>query len=332
MTQLSVVRQQPIYPGLLGVPGSDVSRGLRWRSSGIVLYVDQDHPNATAAADGTDPENPLTTITAAFARLAAFHALPGISAVGSTIVIAGQIYTESIAVDQASYPAYVTILGAGPGRYPVVWAPATAAQDCLTIDEYGWTVDGIHFLPGATGASVVLTRNAGAGAEGTVVQNCFFNGGWASGGDGIVLSGAPANVSILNNRFAEFAATGPCIDVTATGTADPYQTHIIGNTFQESGVYIASTAGGWNASIIRDNTFTDSSGDDALPLTTTFIDLGNGSLGWNTVTQNIFPGTYSVAGGYTSEAGGLDNWNGNYAADVTPAQVGDNGLTIAEPV
>lgn len=328
---LSVVRQQPWYPGQFGVPGSDVSRGLRWRSSGIVLFVDEDHPNATLTADGTDPNNPLSTITAACARLVAFHALASISAVGSTIVIAGQIYTESIAIDQASYPAYVTILGAGPGRYPVVWAPATAAQDCLTIDEYGWTVDGIHFLPGATGASVVLTRDAGAGAEGTVIQNCFFNGGWASGGDGIILSGAPANVTIQGNRFAEFAATGPCIDVTATGTADPYQAHIIGNTFQESGVYIASTAGGWNAAIIKDNVFTASSADDALPATTTYIDLGNGSLGYNTVTGNTFPGLYTVAGGYTSEAGGLDNWNGNFAQDMTAAQVSASGLTIARP-
>jgi hypothetical protein len=327
---LPQVRLQPWYPGQVGVPGSDVPRGLRWRSAGVVFYVDADHPNATATADGTDPENPLSTITAAMARLVTFHAENSIQAVNSVVVVAPGTYTETIAIDQTNYPDYCTILAGGNGQYPVIWAPAAAADSILTIDAYGWLVDGIHFQPGDTGCAIELTRTAGAGAEGTVIHDCFFNGGWGAGGNGIELNGAPANVSILNNRFAEFARATPCIVVTATGTADPYQTHIIGNTFQESAEYIDSDAGGWNASVIAHNVF--ASATPELGPTTTYINLGNGSLGYNVVTQNVFGGLYSNAGGYTAEAGGLDNWVGNIAQDVGSGQVADNGFTVALPV
>ena len=57
--QLPQVRQAILYQGQVGVPGSDVPRGLRTSPAGIVLFVDANHPNATATADGTDPENPL---------------------------------------------------------------------------------------------------------------------------------------------------------------------------------------------------------------------------------------------------------------------------------
>jgi len=324
------VRLQPWYPGQFGVPGSDVPRGLRWRSAGVVFYVDTNHPNASDDADGTDPENPLETITTALVRLASFHAEGSIQAVNSVIVIAPGTYTESVSITQADHPDYCTLLGGGNGRYPVIWAPAAAADSILTIDAYGWVVDGLHFLPGDTGCAIELTRTAGAGAEGTVIQNCFFNGGWGAGGNGIELNGAPANVSILGNRFAEFTTGNSCITVTATGTADPYQIHIMGNTFQECAEYIASAAGGWNASVIEGNVFAEATG--ALAATTTYIDLGNGSRGYNVVTQNIFGGTYSNAGGYTAEAGGLDNWVGNIAHDVASGQVADNGFTVAQPV
>jgi len=88
-------------------------------------------------------------------------------------------------------------------------------------------------------------------------------------------------------------------------------------------------AAGWNASIIRGNVFAQATGD--LAATTTYINLGTGSLGYNVVTGNVFGGDYSNAGGYTAETNGLDNWVGNVAADVLAATVADNGFTVAEP-
>jgi len=311
----------------MGVTGSDVSRGLRWRSRGIVLYVDENHPNANAFNDGTDPENPVSTIAAAMARLVAYHALTGHDAANSVIVLAPATYTENIAIAGSGYPDYCTILGGGNGKYPVIWN--CAAGDCLSIDKYGWRIEGIHFQPSSTGAGVRLTRVTGPGAEGTVIEDCFFNGGWGTGQYGIEFAGAPANVSILNCRFAEFDASSPAITVTDTSTADPYQTHIMGCTFQECAEYITSVVGGWNASVIMNNVFAEATGD--LAATTAYIELGNGSLGYNTVTQNIFGGDYSIAGGYASEAGALDNWIGNIAYDMAALEVGTNGFTIALP-
>jgi len=324
---LPQIRLQPWYQGQMGVPGSDVPRGLRERSSGVVFYVDGNHPNATATADGTDPENPLLTIAAAVARLATFHAEASISAENSVIVIAPGTYSENIAIDGTNYPDFCTFLGGGNGRYPVIWTCATG--DCLSLDAYGWLVDGIHFQPSATGAGVKLTRDAGAGAEGTVIQNCFFNGAWGTGLYGVELEGAPANVTIQGCRFAEFDAASPCITVTDTSTACPYQTHILSNTFQEAAEYITSVAGGWNASIIAGNHFVAATGD--LAATTAYIELGVAALGCNQVVGNYLDGDYSNTGGYTAGSAGTDNWLGNFAFDIAEAEVGDNAITIAVP-
>ena len=284
------------------------------------FYVDSTHANAHADNDGTDPEAPFALIQSAVDS-------PFLTA-RSTIFVSGAS-TESVTVP-TTIADYVNLVAVGQGLgggQPVLWAPA--AGDGLTIDAYGWYVYGFRFQPAADGAGVKLTRVSGAGAEGTVIQRCFFDGLWGQGLYGVELDGAPANVSILNCRFAEFDASSPCITLTATGTASPYQTHILDCTFQECAEYLTSVVGGWNASVIMRNVFAEATGD--LAATTTYIDLGTGSLGYNIVTQNIFSGDYSNTGGYTAESQGLDNWVGNYAADVAEAEVGDNGLTIAEP-
>lgn len=331
---LPQVRLAPWYPGQFGVPGSDVPRGLRWNSSGVVFYVDSNHPNATTTADGTDPENPLSTIAAAVARLATFHALSSVSAEHSVIVIAPGTYSENIAIDGTNYPDYCTFLGGGNGKYPVIWT--AAAGDCLTIDAYGWLIDGIHFQPADDGAGVKLTRDAGFGAEGTVIQNCFFNGLWGTGLYGVEFEGAPANVSILNCRFAEFGADMPAITVTDTSTADVYQMHIMGCTFQECDEYIArDCAGGYSQAVIAHNIFVDATNDATYPGgadgTDMFIDLRGaaGGNGYSTVTFNSLGGDYSNTGGYYAGTG--DNWVGNYAEDVAETEVGDNGITVAVP-
>ena len=59
---LPVVRDPSRYPGQFGVSGSDVERGLRWRSAGFVLYVNNIHPLTGDGNDDTNPDAPLTTI------------------------------------------------------------------------------------------------------------------------------------------------------------------------------------------------------------------------------------------------------------------------------
>lgn len=324
---LPQIRMQPWYPGQMGVPGSDVPRGLRTSSAGIVLYVSADHPNATATADGTDPENPFSTIAAAAARLVTFHAEASVQAENSIIVVSPGVYTDNIVIDNTTYPEDCTIYAASSNRFGVIWRPA--AGDALTIDQGGWVVDGFHFQPSSTGAGVKLTWDAGSGGEDAVIQNCFFDGRWGTGLYGIEFEGSPANVKIQNCRFAEFDATSPCITVTDTSTACPFQTHILGCTFQECAEYITSVAGGWNASIIAGNHFVVATAD--LAATTTYIDLGTAALGCNQVVGNYLDGDYSNTGGYTAGSAGTDNWLGNFAFDIAEAEVGPDAITIALP-
>ncbi|GAF90356.1 unnamed protein product, partial [marine sediment metagenome] len=275
--------------------GSDVPRGLRSQANGVVFYVSADHPNASADADGTDPENPLTTITAAFARLAAFHALAGVQAEGSVIVVSPGTYTDSITIDSATYPQGCAIVAADVTKYDTIWAPGEG--DALAIDQSNWVVDGFHFQPAADGAGVHLTWTAAGAGHGATIQNCFFDGRWGTGLYGIETRG-PANVTIQNNRFAEFGVAQPCI-VTRANTVSPYQNHILNNTFQECAEYITNIAEGYNACVFMYNVFSEATGE--LTATTTYIDLGGPGHGANVVTQNIFGGTYSILGGYESE-------------------------------
>lgn len=324
---LPVIRQQPIYPGQPGVAGSDVSRGLRSQSSGVVFYVDGSHPNATTTADGTDPNNPLSTITAAMARLVTFHALTSVPAEGSVIVVSPGTYTDNITIDRTDYPADCTIIASANSKFDTVWVPT--AGDALTIDQSGWVVDGFHFQPASDGAGVHLTWTAGAGGEDTYIQNCFFDGRWGTGLYGIELEGAPANVTIQDTRFAEFGTGQPAIVVRSCNQASPYQNHFFNNTFQECAEYITNIAEGYNACIFAGNFFASATGQ--LAATTTYIDLGGPGFGYNMVVGNYFSGDYSNTGGYTAEAAGTDNWVGNFAEDVAEAEVGDNGITIAVP-
>ena len=135
MSPLPQIRQQPWYPGQLGVPGSDVQRGLRWETTGITLFVDPDSNNDSDAADGTDPENPLTTIQQAVTTLVAHQTAMGCSLAGSTIVCAGAAYTESVTI-----PITIDncrLLAGGPTWHRPSWASGAAGTPCLTVNAEG---------------------------------------------------------------------------------------------------------------------------------------------------------------------------------------------------
>jgi hypothetical protein len=307
--------------GQMGVRGSDVQRGLRWEPTGIVLYVDPDSNNDTDQADGTDPENPMTTIQAAVTRL-------------SVIVLGGMAYTETVTIP-ATAPNYCTILGGANTRFRPTWASGGAAENCLTIRAEGWTIDGIEFDCPSAAAGIRLEEVPASSysAYKTRIQNCTFDGLW-SGLYGIEFYGAPHRVQIYNNWFVEMNNVDPtlawCIYVTDSSHTNPYQCEIVGNRFMDSDNYVGSLGAirGFNVSLFQNNVF-----EDGVLLTpTTFLDLRGGSRGYNIVTGNFFGGTYTNAGGYYANAATPNGcWVGNFA-DITPPQVADNGLTIAVPV
>ena len=319
---IPMLKLPPFFGGQMGVPGSDSPLGLRTHSDGVVLYVAPDNLNATDSNDGTNPVEPKATMAGAIASsLLVPH---------SVIRVCGDI--DETVVVPATAPSHVTILG--DWMFAPTWGPALAAGGCLSIDAYGWRISGLHFQPGTAGAGVQLTRTAGSGAENTVIDNCFFEGMWGASLYVIDLNGAPANVKIINSRFAEFGAAKACITVTATGIADPYQTQILGCTFQESDEYISrDCAGGWNQTVIWGCLFADGTHDAAFPAgaggTAVFIDMRGGSNGYNTVVYNFLGGDYSNTGGYWAGTG--DSWQGNVAFDIAEAEVGAESFTIAIP-
>lgn len=325
-----VLRQQPFYPGQMGVPGSDISRGIRYQPRGVTLYVDSGHNNATAVGDGTDPENPLTTIEQAITNLVNWYA-DGEEVDYSTIVVSGAV-TEAISItDYTTHPGHVTIAGIGPSPFSPYWTSGAAASPCIIMGAVGWRVTGFRFyVPAAAAAVVVPCTQApyGANAIGirTVIDNCYFDGSVNTGLYGIDLHGAPYNVNILNNIFGFITGVGgACIDSTNTGYADAYRTYIANNWFHESTTGIDASL---NVGAVIDNVFNV---DGPNPMTTV-VDLRGGTQGENIVCGNYFgDADYSNAGGFYANAGNPGGWAGNVSQDTAEAEVGDNGWTIAVP-
>ena len=333
MVTLPQVRQAPWYPGQIGVSGSDVQRGLRWEPAGIVLYVDENHPGASATADGTDPEHPQTTIQQAITNLTNFATATSCSLEGSVIVVAAESTPAESVIIPATAPKNCTILGAGDGINCPAWTAATATGVALTIRQQGWTIDHILFRAGAGGQSIKLDWVPGSSYVGyrTTIQNCHFDGLW-QGLYAINLYGAPYDVVIRNNWFREWRkgdTTAYAIICTDSSTANPYMCKIIGNWFEENENHIGSLGNNksFNVSLFQGNTFHDG----VLITATLMLDLRGGTQGENTVTQNIFGGDYSNTGGYYANAGNPGNWVGNICEDVAEAEVADNGFSVAVP-
>ena len=330
---LPQIRLQPWYPGQMGVSGSDVPRGARWSPTSIVLYVDENHPGATADADGTDPENPLTTIALAITRLIAFATATSSSLVGSYIVVgAGATIAETVVVPPTA-PIGVTIMGAGGSFARPTWTAATAAGTALTIRQEGWTIKGFNFTTGAAGTAISLAWVPGSSYVGnrcTIIDN-FFDGAWG-GLYGINLVGAPYDTRIINNEFREYRrgdTTAHAIITTNSLEANAYMNRIENNVFWENENHIGSLNDdrGFNNSFFVGNMFNAG----VLIAATRKLDLRGGSQGENIVVGNYFCGDYSNTGGYWANAANPGNWVGNFAEDVGEGEVGDNGITTLPP-
>jgi len=331
---IPLVRFSSLFPGQMGVDGSDVSLGMRWGTTAITMWVDPDHPDTGDAHDGTDPVHPMETIQAAVTKLTAHQTAQATSMAGSVIVLGGMAYTETVTIPAAA-PDYCTLVGAGPGMHRPTWASGAAAENCLTVQSEGWTIQNIEFNCPASAAGVRVEEHTvnGTNAYKTVIRDCMFDGLWA-GLYGIDFYGAPHRVSILNNWFMEMNQgddSAFCIMITdsAVGPGNPYQCSIIGNRFSDSDNYIGNLNSnrGFNVSLIQGNVFEWGT----LITPTIYIDLRGGSQGENIVTGNVFCGDYSNTGGYWAHAANPGMWGGNIAEDVAEAEVGDNGLTIAPP-
>ena len=159
---LPLTRLTPWYPGQMGVPGSDVSLGLRTAPQGNVYYVDNTHLNATAVADGTDPNYPLTTIDIAIGKCTANH---------HDLIVVGSNHAESIATAAAINcdMAGIRIVGVGTGQNrPRI--SFTNALSTIAIAAANVTIENLLFLVGIDSVAVMIDVNA----DDFTLLNCEF--------------------------------------------------------------------------------------------------------------------------------------------------------------
>ena len=329
---LPQIRLQPWYSGQMGVSGSDVPRGIRWAPTAIVLYVDNSHPGASVDADGTDPENPLTTVAQAVTNLIAFATATSSNLYGSAIVIgAGATVAETVVVP-ATAPRGVSIIGAGGSRHRPTWSAATAAGTALTLRQQEWTVESITFEAGAEGTGIRLDEVPGTSyiSYKTVIRNCQFDGLWG-GLYGINFSGAPHRVTVENCEFIEWrsnAGEAFAVCITDTTHALPLQCRFHNNLFWSNENHVGSIDAqrSFNSSLFVGNVFDQ----NAYIAATVLLDFRASTIS-NIAVGNYFGGDYSNTGGYHDSVGAPANWLGNFAEDIGENEVGDNGLTIAPP-
>jgi hypothetical protein len=311
---LPVTRLTPWYPGQFGVYGSDVPRGIRVRTEGIVLYVDGGHPEANNNNDGTNPDAPKATIQAAVSS-------PWLVQ-GSTILVAPGTYEEEIVIP-ATAPPYCTLAGAGPSYFSPSIETQEEDEAAIQCSALGWTFTNFRVVGEEAAAGIHLLKAAGTEADNTIIDHVQFYGA-GNALYGVALDGAPKFVTIRDCLFTLHEQGGDATGIAVTDftVLEPLQCLIEDNRFIENENHIV---GEFNWSVIRGNVLATGTG----VVVGDYIDISGGTDGGNTVYGNVFEGTYTEVGGYTAHA--ADNWTGNIAEDLAPATVGDNGLTIARP-
>ena len=327
MFNLNVLKAPPWFHDGMGVPGADTDDGLRMTPSARTIYVSNTHPSGSLTNDGTDPENPCSTIVTGIARMA----LANGGQVGDQLVIAAGDYAESIQVGLDTHPSYCHIRGEVPHRFRPQWASVDGtATPAAILGCLGWTVSSIRFVC-PTGIDAVVIPNTQAPYTAndvgirTHIISCYFDG-QLTGLSGINLHGAPYDVQIEDCLFSNIANAGNtalAIRSTNTGFANPRAIRLLNNDFYDCDAYVVLSL---NGSIVKGNTFNSSTLGGAA-----MLDLRGGTLGENVVVGNYLGGDYSNTGGYYANAGNPGNWVGNFAEDVAEGEVGDNGITVAVP-
>ncbi len=182
---LPLIREQTLYPSQMGVPGSDTRAGLRSSVSGVVLYVDPNHPGATASADGTNPENPLSTVAAALTRCQPYRgdtiSVMGNNAWGNAYGYGNIADGRLLAISEeviVTIPG-VRIVGVCPSAANgVVWTPASNGGTCITVRALDVLIEGFFFDEGAfTGCNAIsaVWNGTTAWGDNLTVRNCVFS-------------------------------------------------------------------------------------------------------------------------------------------------------------
>jgi len=323
----ALTRLNSLFPGQMGVDGGWTETGLRTHVTGVDIYVDPNYPGATATADGTDPTNPLTTITAALAKCENFR--------GDTIHVMANDgwqygpnstdYTTVINEDVVVTKHGVRIVGVAPSSpLGVIWRPATAGGVACTVQALDVLIEGFCFVEssaGVGGGNGILAAWNGTTTWGDsmVVRHCYFSDSI----DTAIELNYAWNCEIHDNVFQECDTCGIYCD-----PANSAASYIIirDNVFHDVG---ESATGAVNMDeadhcTIYHNSIFNSNAVAAAVATDEGVNLANG--GNNMVYENSFS--------CLLPAGANGDIDDLCTASATDAWVGNNcmnGLLVTNP-
>jgi hypothetical protein len=176
---IPLTRQNPWFPGQMGVPGTDTETGLRSHTTGAIFYVDPNFPGASDARDGTNPEDPLLTIAAALTKCQPYR--------GDVVaVMANNAWQFANPLDGQLVlpvgPVVVTvpgvrIVGVNPtGALGVAWMPTDNNQTLITVHALDVLIEGFNFYEGIFTGTRAIFSDWGALKYGDnlTVRHCNF--------------------------------------------------------------------------------------------------------------------------------------------------------------
>ena len=181
---MPLTRLNPVYPGQLGVPGTDEDTGLRMHPTGKVLYVDPNYPGASDARDGTNPTAPMLTVAAALALCRDWHGDVIMVSTNSMWLygeggqgLATATYTAAISEEITVNVNGVRIVGAGRGPTGVMWNPIQNAGTCITVSALDVIIEGFSFDQGVYAACDAIYAEWDGGTlfgDNLTVRHCYF--------------------------------------------------------------------------------------------------------------------------------------------------------------
>jgi hypothetical protein len=318
---LPMLKFPPFFTGQLGISGSETALGLRQHTVGKVFYVDVNHPLANTSNDGTSPDAPLSTITAALARCTRFSgdtilvAPNGRWQPGFTTGVRSVVITENVVV---TVPG-VQIIGLQKNGSGVRWDTSTTAgglgginMDIRVPDVY---VAGFEFAcdSAAGSACVRVNTNVALGyySDGSVIQFCKFRAGREVSLVGLHMLGADSIVI----SDCEFVAVGSGILAAAAADGTEPDLNRLLDCLFIANVTCAANLALWNYGTVKGNVF------NAAGIGGTLLEMAGGVTGMNHVCHNFFS---CAAGGFAAAATG-------HAADFWSANELDDAVSYATP-
>ena len=181
-----LTRFPTLWPGQMGVPGTDNDRGERMHCTGEVFYVDPNYPGVSDARDGTSPTDPLRTVATALTKCQPYR--------GDVIVVGASSawyyaeggqgwptaqYTTTISEEVEVTVSGVRLVGLQSSPLGVMWTPASNAGTCITVSAMDTVIEGFVFTEGATytGCDAIYCEWDGTTilGENLTVRNCVFD-------------------------------------------------------------------------------------------------------------------------------------------------------------